>query len=105
MRQGPNNEVVHFTSQGRHGAVQWWAGTVKGYDAAAAGVQRLPARLVSGGRRYLVYGVRMIHSAPRTGDKCVAATRRSSARIALRIARTIHIADGPLVAKPPFSGA
>jgi hypothetical protein len=94
--------VIHVTSRGRHGAIQWWAGTADNTAAAAGGFQRLPARLATKAHPYLVYTVVMQHaSVPRREPRCHAAEK--AARIARTIARTMHLAPGPPVARPPFT--
>lgn len=103
LRPGTRSSAaLRVTSQGRHGAVQWWSGTMRDVDAGAGGVQRLPQRLATPKRPYLVYSV-TIRSATYPEDKgqCAAHARRSGARIAQRIARTMRIAGGPPVSRPP----
>jgi hypothetical protein len=100
------SEVLRVTHEGRHGAVRWWAGRMKGFDAAAGGVQRLPARLRTKRRRYLTYVVTIAHTvAPADERECAALARATGSRVARKIARTMHIADGPPLAKPPFTSA
>lgn len=109
--RSPNSDLLRFTSQGRRGAVRWWAGTTKsalsgGSVAAAGGVQRLPKRLATKRHPYLVYSVTIEHSAPPADEReCAAVARKTGARVARKVARTMHIADGPLVAKPPVTSA
>ncbi|MCA1683294.1 MAG: hypothetical protein LC685_04820 [Actinobacteria bacterium] len=98
-------DTLHVTSRGRHGAVRWWAGTLENLDAAAGGTQRLPARLRRNGNAYLNYGVRINHPRPREADPCGATARRAGARIARTIARTMHVADGPPVSRPPYESS
>ena len=83
--------------------MRWWAGTLKGFDAAAGGTQRLPASLRTKTRPYLNYNVRILHAAPRADDPCASRARTTGARIARTIARTMHIAAGPPVAEPPIT--
>lgn len=96
--------VLRFTSQGRHGAVRWWAGTTKNFDAAAGGVQRLPAGLATRSGPYLIYSVTVQHAVlPRDERECATLVRAKGAGVARRVARTLHIADGPPLATPPFT--
>jgi hypothetical protein len=96
-------ELLHITSRGSHGGVTYWAGTMKNFDAAAGGTQRLPARLRTKAKPYLNYNVRILHAGPRTNDPCAARARTTGARVAREIARTMHVADGPPVSAPPFA--
>jgi hypothetical protein len=98
-------ELLHITSRGVHGPVTWWSGTMKNFDAAAGGTQRLPAALRTKAKPYLNYNVRILHPAPRENDPCAAAARRQGATVARSIARTMHIAPGPPVSAPPFTSA
>jgi hypothetical protein len=95
-------ELLHITSRGGHGGVGYWAGTMKNFDAAAGGTQRLPAGLRTKAKPYLNYNVRILHANPRAGDPCGALARKNGARVAREIARTMHIANGPPVSAPPF---
>ncbi len=96
-------ELLHITGRGKNGAVTWWSGTMKNYDAAAGGTQRLPAALRTKAKPYLNYNVRILHARPRTNDPCAARARTTGARIARTIARTMQIAPGPPVSEPPYS--
>jgi hypothetical protein len=96
-------ELLHITSRGTHGPVMWWAGTMKNFDAAAGGTQRLPAGLRTKAKPYLNYNVRILHAGPATGDPCAARARTTGARVAHAIASTMHIAAGPPVSAPPFA--
>jgi len=94
-----NARVLRVTSAARHGAVQWWTGTMKESAASALGVQRLPARLATSGKPYLLYTV-TIRSSPSRKDAARCAP--IAATVATTIARTMHIASGPPVARAPF---
>lgn len=86
---------LRVTSSGSHGAVRWWAGAMKGSAASAVGVQRLPARLATKAKPYLLYSV-AVHSDARAACGPFARTTAKS------IARTMHVASGPAVGRPPF---
>jgi hypothetical protein len=96
-------ELLHITSRGTHGAVTWWAGTMKNFDAAAGGTQRLPANLRTRAKPYLNYNVRIQHAVPLGSDACAAHARTTGARVARTIASTMHVAPGPPISAPPFA--
>lgn len=97
--------VVYAMSRGRRGPVQWWAGTSKRTAAAAGGFQRLPRRLATKSHPYLVYTVTIWADVyPADNGQCAAFARTEGARIATRIARTMHIATGPPVSREPTAG-
>ena len=98
-------ELLRITSRGKHGGVTWWAGTMKSFDAAAGGTQRLPAGLRTSARPNLNYNVRILHAGPPTGDPCAAPARTTGASVARAIAKTMHIAPGPPVSAPPFTSS
>jgi hypothetical protein len=93
-------DTLTIRRQGRHGAVRWWAGRRGGSDTSVVGSQRLPARLVKGGRRFLEYRVTILHASeqPADFDACYALGRALS----IDIAQTLHIASGPPVSRAPF---
>lgn len=93
------SQVLQATSSGRHGAVRWWAGSTKATAASALGVQRLPARLATTGKPYLLYSV-TIRNAPPAKD--AAQCGLFARTVAKTIARTMHVRSGPPVAQPPF---
>ena len=106
LRPGSNfPELLHIKFRGGHGGVGWWGGTMKGYDAAAGGSQRLPAGLRTKAKPYLNYNVRILHPVPRGTDPCAARARTTGARIAHEIGSTMHIAPGPPVSAPPFTSS
>ena len=84
---------------GRHGPVRWWAGRRGSYGAAALGSQRLPAKLVKGGRRYLDYRVTIQHFAEAVAgyDACYALARD----VSVRAAQTMQIVSGVPVYRAP----
>lgn len=92
-------QVLTFTKSGSHGAVRWWAGTMKGSVASAIGVQRLPKRLATKSKPYLVYSV-AVHGEPPPKDvaQCGLFARTANSTIA----RTMHVTTGPPVSRPPF---
>jgi hypothetical protein len=103
MNGGPKLLV---NNRGQRGPVQWWAGIIGNADghevAGAMGVQRLPERLATRRRPYLLYRV-VIEQSPTPssaeGYACLPAARQ----ISIRIARTMHVARGAATAKPPFA--
>src|SRR5687767_15183794 len=75
LRRHPRSTLFPYTTLFRS-PVRWWAGTSKNTAAAAGGFQRLPARLATKRRPYLVYTV-AIHANVYPADKgqCTAYAR------------------------------
>ena len=97
---------VRYTRSGHQRGVRWWVGTSQGLDAAAIAVRRTPAKLSSKHRRYTVTHVSVSHTAAPADDAaCAELARTVGTRTALRIVRTLALADGPAVAEEPFTPA
>jgi hypothetical protein len=101
----PSSDVLRVAQEGASAARHWWSGRLKTSPAsasvpAAAGVQHLPARLVVGRRRYLIYTITVQPTATTpAGTPVCAALARETIK---RIAQSAHIAPGAPLAEPPF---
>jgi hypothetical protein len=115
LRPGSHVPTLTYSSTGLHGRVRWWSGhsgRVRPYPghsagsvAAAGGFQRAPEGIRTKTRPWVVFNVQVTYRAtagPAINKQCETLSRALAPRIALRVARSMHLKAGALKPHGPY---